>query len=346
MMKRCAIVLVAIMAAGASHAAEHIGRVKRLQGMAEVARDGAVMALAQNDPVYAGDVLRTGADGAVGVLFADDTRFSIGPDAQAVLDSFVYDPNGGSLDFAVSLARGTAAFVTGRIGKFSPESVAVRSPVATIGVRGTRFAVASRESRAAAVDAATTPEFYRFWPFLNRLETQVVLLPDEEGGVGAVVVEGRGGAAALDEENEAVVMRRAGAAPEQGFADAESVAAAFGDALAHIPAPAARFVLGFPSGEATLTAEARAAIARAAREARAQQAADVDVVGHTDRAGETEKNVALSQARARAVRDALVAAGLSAEAVTLAFHGEAEPIVPTADGVAEARNRRVEIVVR
>ena len=73
---------------------------------------------------------------------------------------------------------------------------------------------------------------------------------------------------------------------------------------------------------------------------------DVLVIGHTDRVGTDAFNDALSRQRAEVVRRALVARGLPAENIVVVGRGEREPIVATADGVAEARNRRVEILVR
>jgi OOP family OmpA-OmpF porin len=69
----------------------------------------------------------------------------------------------------------------------------------------------------------------------------------------------------------------------------------------------------------------------------------VVVTGHADRAGPSDYNLALSLRRAEAVRDALVAAGIPIDVITIARRGETEPAVPTPDGVPEKANRRVEI---
>ncbi|MGL6109470.1 MAG: OmpA family protein, partial [Rubrivivax sp.] len=73
---------------------------------------------------------------------------------------------------------------------------------------------------------------------------------------------------------------------------------------------------------------------------------DVLVIGHTDTVGTDAFNDVLSRQRAEVVRKALVARGIAAENIVVVGRGKREPIVPTADGVAEARNRRVEILVR
>lgn len=71
----------------------------------------------------------------------------------------------------------------------------------------------------------------------------------------------------------------------------------------------------------------------------------IDVIGHTDRKGSAAYNTQLSKSRAEAVRKALVANGVSKESVAVRAAGEAAPLIETKDGVAEAQNRRVEIIM-
>jgi outer membrane protein OmpA-like peptidoglycan-associated protein len=70
------------------------------------------------------------------------------------------------------------------------------------------------------------------------------------------------------------------------------------------------------------------------------------VVGHTDTTGPSATNVLLGLRRAGIIRRLLVEAGLDATLIEMASHGQADPLVPTADEVAEPRNRRVDITVR
>src|SRR5882724_1074829 len=72
----------------------------------------------------------------------------------------------------------------------------------------------------------------------------------------------------------------------------------------------------------------------------------ISATGHADRAGSEDYNMALSLRRADSVREALIAGGVSADAITVAGRGESEPAVPTADGVKEQANRRVVIVLQ
>ncbi|WGF88978.1 OmpA family protein [Marinivivus vitaminiproducens] len=70
------------------------------------------------------------------------------------------------------------------------------------------------------------------------------------------------------------------------------------------------------------------------------------VAGHTDRSGSESYNEGLSERRARAIAEALADRGVSPDRFTIEWFGESQPRVPTADGVREPQNRRVEISVR
>ncbi len=71
----------------------------------------------------------------------------------------------------------------------------------------------------------------------------------------------------------------------------------------------------------------------------------VTVSGHTDLAGTADYTIGLSKRRAMAVSEALIKAGVASAAVKAEAFGQTPPAIITADGVAEAGNRRVEIIV-
>jgi hypothetical protein len=95
----------------------------------------------------------------------------------------------------------------------------------------------------------------------------------------------------------------------------------------------------------TLTPQDRQVIAQAAADYRAGGAPQVTVTGYTDTSGPAEYNLVLSQQRAETVAHALVQEGVPATNIVTIGRGEEDLLVPTADGVREPRNRRVEIVV-
>jgi len=69
----------------------------------------------------------------------------------------------------------------------------------------------------------------------------------------------------------------------------------------------------------------------------------VEVAGHTDRSGSNAVNMAASRRRADEAKAYLAAHGVPTDVMTISAFGESRPIVPTADGVREMQNRRVEI---
>jgi hypothetical protein len=73
------------------------GRIKVSTGEAFIVRSGKPIAARVGDSVLASDVLRTGADGTLGVTLRDDTRVSLAPASEVRLDSFLYNPSGGQL---------------------------------------------------------------------------------------------------------------------------------------------------------------------------------------------------------------------------------------------------------
>jgi outer membrane protein OmpA-like peptidoglycan-associated protein len=116
------------------------------------------------------------------------------------------------------------------------------------------------------------------------------------------------------------------------------------------PAPSAQlqrtFLVFFDFDKATITPEADRVIRQAAATAKQANVQLVIATGHADRAGSDKYNQALSERRARAVRDVLVSAGLSQSQIQVSGKGESQPLVPTPDGVREPQNRRVEIVLQ
>jgi outer membrane protein OmpA-like peptidoglycan-associated protein len=172
----------------------------------------------------------------------------------------------------------------------------------------------------------------------------VVLLPDAQGKDTAVTVKQAGGELLLDKPYAAANLTSGG--PQPATSSAGQVQAQFGSALAARPLPPAQFTLYFVEGKDEFTDESKHDFDGVFAEIAKRPVPDVLVIGHTDRVGTDPFNDALSKARAEVVRRALVARGIAPGNIVVVGRGKREPIVPTADGVAEARNRRVEILVR
>ncbi|MDD2319621.1 MAG: FecR family protein [Geobacteraceae bacterium] len=117
------------------------GSVKTAHGTAVIIRDMTPVEAKSGTRVFQHDSLKTGPDGSMAIVFRDDTLLSIGPNSEVSINEFLFSPAQGKLSIVTRLIRGTAAYLSGIIGKLSPQSVRFETPVANIGIRGTKFAV-------------------------------------------------------------------------------------------------------------------------------------------------------------------------------------------------------------
>jgi hypothetical protein len=136
------LVALSILAGGLpASAQEIIGIVRNSAGEATITREGRVLPASEGTKLFARDTLSTGSDGSLGVILRDDSTLSMGPESSFVIQKFLFSPAEGKFGLLVRLTRGTMAYLSGLIGKLSPESVRIETPTASIGVRGTYFAV-------------------------------------------------------------------------------------------------------------------------------------------------------------------------------------------------------------
>ena len=142
--RRCAVAFTLLVAASSPAAAQQpapAGRVKIAVGTAFVVHEKREVPAKVGDIVYETDSLITGSDGRVGVTLRDETRISLGPRSEVRVDRFLYSPADGQLAFVLSVVRGLATYVSGRIAKLSPDAARLETPAAIVGIRGTRLAV-------------------------------------------------------------------------------------------------------------------------------------------------------------------------------------------------------------
>jgi len=134
-------VLMLFCAAGASWAAQVAGTVVQLSGplLARKA-DGAVRILSMKSEVESGDTLVTEKNTYAMVKFIDNSEITLKPSTTFKVENFSYDagkPDGDSASF--NLVKGGLRSVTGLLGKRNKEKFAMKTPSATIGIRGTTF---------------------------------------------------------------------------------------------------------------------------------------------------------------------------------------------------------------
>ena len=105
------------------------------------------------------------------------------------------------------------------------------------------------------------------------------------------------------------------------------------------------YIVFFDWDSSQITPEAQAILREAAENARKGQISRIEATGHADRSGTQRYNLGLSERRAKAVQLVMAQYGVSANQIAVDWKGELQPLVPTADGVREPQNRRVEIVI-
>ena len=118
-----------------------VGGVSEVTGEATVTRvDGTVEPVTIGTPIYQGDVVETSGDGAVNIVFIDETEFAVSEDARLAIDEYVYDPSTQSGTQNFSVLKGVFVFTSGMIGRDDPDDVQIETPSGSIGIRGTIIA--------------------------------------------------------------------------------------------------------------------------------------------------------------------------------------------------------------
>ncbi len=134
----CLIILLFISTFSA-FAADVIGDVINTEGSAGIERtDGKTKNAEKDLDIFQYDTVKTGK-GKVAIGFIDDTRVDITQHSKLIIDEFVYDPNTKTGSLSLKAALGTVRYASGQIAKTSPTAVQIKTPTATIGVRGTDF---------------------------------------------------------------------------------------------------------------------------------------------------------------------------------------------------------------
>jgi hypothetical protein len=122
-----------------AHAQQSIGKATSVKPQAEGTVAGE---LAPNKDVHANETVKTGNSGQANLQFVDRTQLSVGPMSTVRLDKFVYNPDRGTGTVVVNATRGAYRFVT---GVQDPRSYEIKTPYATLGVRGTVLEVVINE---------------------------------------------------------------------------------------------------------------------------------------------------------------------------------------------------------
>jgi len=135
------IIATGLLGFALAASASDVGQVKSISGTVHIEREGKRLPVRPGTAVRQADTIVTGADGAVGVTFNDNSLLSTGPGSVLVIDHYVFNPTTHAGKFDASLKRGSLAVVSGKMVKQSPDAMRVRTPASVMGVRGTEFVV-------------------------------------------------------------------------------------------------------------------------------------------------------------------------------------------------------------
>ena len=121
---------------------ESIGDVTLSKGNSVIDRkDGEKdVKVEKNLDIFSYDTVKTGK-GQVAIEFLDETRVDITQHSKLIIDDFVYDPNAKTGKLSLKATLGTVRYASGQIAKNSAQNISIKTPTATVSVRGTDFAM-------------------------------------------------------------------------------------------------------------------------------------------------------------------------------------------------------------
>ena len=169
-----------------SNVGAEIGEISELRGNGEILRqsegDKLLAKLALD--IFSYDDIRTG-NGRIAVKFVDESVIRLTEHSKIIIDEYIYDPDPSKSKLALRMASGTARFITGALGKIDKQNIKIRTPSATVAVRGTDF-------------TTTVDELGR---------SLVILLPNPDGSSsGEITVETMAGLEVLNKPYQATMV--------------------------------------------------------------------------------------------------------------------------------------------
>ena len=184
------VLSVSFKTMGAQQSVANIGNITELNGTGRVVRDQAYKASLTFD-INSFDNVQT-SNGRMGITFLDDSQVRLTEHSQLIIDEFIYDPDPSKSKMALQFASGTARFITGKLATIDKKNIFIKTPSATIGIRGTDFTV-------------TVDELGR---------SLVILLPDNDGlPSGEIVVATAMGEVVLNKPYQATTVSMFEAVP-------------------------------------------------------------------------------------------------------------------------------------
>jgi len=139
------IIFLSLLVLSTTQGLAAIGDVIEQRGNSMIERQGGDELLVDKGTgVESMDTVKT-ANGRTAIQFVDDTRVDVTEHSKLLIDEFVYDPNTKTGALNIKAALGTIRYASGQIAKNSRQNIKIRTPTATIAVRGTDFSMSVDE---------------------------------------------------------------------------------------------------------------------------------------------------------------------------------------------------------
>lgn len=164
------------------------GKVVSIEGNASVVHGGVQSPVQEGMHVNKNDFIVTGGNARMTVEFEDGSILTMGPSSELIIDEMVYDESAQEGTLGLTMDSGVFAFVSGMIAKTDPDAMVLKTPVATIGIRGTEGVIDLREE-----------------------DLKVLLVREQDGFVGEMVVmSGNGMIEVINEADKFVMVTKNG----------------------------------------------------------------------------------------------------------------------------------------
>jgi outer membrane protein OmpA-like peptidoglycan-associated protein len=184
-------------------------------------------------------------------------------------------------------------------------------------------------------------------PFITSAPKTTVILLDNESSHNAVSVSTDVGNVIVDQPYFYTVLTASDKKPSSLIkGDPDAIRKKYTEQLNSLPTKPVSLLFYFESGTSELTESSKNQIQKLINLIASREPAAVDIIGHSDRAGDADQNYQLALERAKTVEKYLQEHNVTLTRSSVTSYGEEDPIVPTQDGVAEPQNRRVEVIVR
>ncbi|MFP5214217.1 MAG: FecR domain-containing protein, partial [Acidobacteriota bacterium] len=140
---RLSLILLVLAARVVLAATEPVGKVDLVSGEVALEREGGSQAARPGDSTFLGDRIKTGKDGSIEIVFLDSSRVKLAPNADLVINEYLYKPQDKTREGLLTVASGKARFLVQDLQDFKDKRFRVQTQTAVVGTRDTDFAVSA-----------------------------------------------------------------------------------------------------------------------------------------------------------------------------------------------------------